>query len=69
MSLEKVGLPEEDFGNVWGKAARLIADSGSIAVAPGLSNAKMVASLSCPKKPHVVTIMANGKMMCDCLNY
>ena len=23
----------------------------------------------CPKKPHVVTVLASGKIMCDCLNY
>ena len=69
MSWKEVGLSEEVFGGMWEKAARLVADDGSITAAPGLPNAKMVASFSCPQKPHVVAILANGKMTCDCLNF
>ena len=29
----------------------------------------MVASFTSPQKPHLVNIMAKGKMTCDCLNY
>ena len=54
---------------MWEKAACLVADEKSITAAPGLPNAKMVASYSCPQKPHVVTVLASEKIMCDCLNY
>ena len=69
VSWKEAGLSEEVFGNMWEKAARLVVDEKSITAAPGLPNAKMVASYSCPKKPHVVTVLASGKIMCDCLNY
>ena len=66
---KEVGLSEEIYKGMWEKAACLVADEKAIMDAPGLSDAKMVASLTCPQKPHLVCIMANGKMTCDCLNY
>ena len=54
---------------MWEKAACLVADEESVTTAPALSHAKMVASFTCPQKPHLVNTMAKGKMTCDCLNY
>jgi len=54
---------------MWEKAAGLVVDERSITAALGLPNGKMVASFSCPQKPHVATVLASGKMTCDSLNY
>ena len=69
VSWKEAGLSEEIFGSMWKKAAHLVVDEGSITAAPGLPNARMVASSSCPQKPHVVAVLDSGKMTCDCLNY
>ena len=69
VSWKEAGLSEEVFGSMWKKAAHLAVDEGSITPAPGLPNSKMVASFSCPEKPHVVAVLDSGKITCDCLNY
>ena len=69
ISWKDIGLSEDVYRGIWEKAACLVADEKSIANAPGLSDAKMVASFTFPQKPHLVNIVAKGKMTCDCLNY
>ena len=49
VSWKEAGLSEEVFGSMWEKAACLVVDEGSITAAPGLLNAKMFASFSCPQ--------------------
>ena len=69
ISWKEIGLAEEILGNMWDKAASLVADNEAIVNAPGLSNSKMVVSYTTPKKPHLVTMLTSGKVTCDCLNY
>ena len=69
VSWEDVGLSKEVFSSMWDKAASLVANEKSITDAPGLSNSKMVASSSNPRKPHLVSLLDKGKITCDCINY
>ena len=69
VSWEDVGLAKEVFSSMWDKAASLVVNEKSITDAPGLSNSKMVASSSNPRKPHLVSLFDKGKVTCDCINY
>ena len=53
---KEVGLSEENFKGMWEKAASLVADEKAIMDAPGLSDAKMVASYTCPQKSHILFV-------------
>ena len=69
VSCKEAGLSEQVYGGMWQKAACLVGDSKAITDAPCLPDSKMVASYTTPQQPHVVDIMAKGKISCNCLNY
>ena len=69
VSWKDVGLSEVVYGGMWSKAAELVADETAITGAPGLRDSRMVISYSSPRNPHLVTMLGNGKITCNCTNY
>ena len=65
--LSDTGLSASIFGDMWKKAAKLASNSTLMCNAPGLPNAKIVASHS--GKPHTMIMHKTGRISCDCLNH
>ena len=64
----ETGLPDCVYKAMWEKAC-MLHHHELISDVPGHPSGKMVASLSCPEKPHLVNVLKCGKLTCDCLNY
>ena len=61
---EITSLPANVLGNIWSKAERILQTPNSICDAPGMSNAKCVASESAGK-PYIVSTNKRGFLCCD----
>lgn len=61
---EITNIPLDVLRNIWGKADRLLQSPNAICSAPGMSNAKCVASES-GGKPHIVSTNKKGILCCD----
>ena len=68
MSFDETGLSHIVYKCMWDKAAVLHHEK-LISDVPGYADGKMVASKSCPGKPHLVSSLKSGKFTCDCINY
>lgn len=64
LSFDKSRLSDGVYRDMWEKACQ----NNLVSNVPGTDNCKMVASMTHPDKPHLVSMLKSGKMVCDCLN-